>query len=55
MWFRVKVVTPSQYQSWLASYNNPTAAAAAKSAGTATKQQVSSIVPSKPTSSKGDN
>ncbi len=55
MWFRVKVVTPSQYQAWLASYDNPTAAAAAKSAGKATKQQVSSIVPSKTTSSKGDN
>jgi cytochrome c oxidase subunit 2 len=55
MWFRVKVVTPAQYQAWLASYNNPTAASAAKAAGTATKQQISSIVPSKRTTSKGDN
>ena len=55
MWFRVKVVTPDQYQAWLASYDNPTAASAAKAAGVATKQQISSIVPSKPTSSKGDN
>jgi heme/copper-type cytochrome/quinol oxidase subunit 2 len=55
MWFRVKVVTPTQYQAWLASYNNPSAASAAKSAGAATKQQISSIVPSKPTSSKGAN
>jgi heme/copper-type cytochrome/quinol oxidase subunit 2 len=55
MWFRVKVVTPAQYQAWLAGYNNPTAASAAKAAGTATKQQISSIVPSKRTTSKGDN
>jgi cytochrome c oxidase subunit 2 len=46
MWFKVKVVTPSQYTSWLQSNYNPTAYAAAQSA---TKQQTSSIVPTKPT------
>jgi cytochrome c oxidase subunit 2 len=55
MWFRVKVVSPAQYQTWLASYNNPAAEAAAKAAAKATRQQVSSVVPSKPTSSGTDN
>jgi cytochrome c oxidase subunit 2 len=55
MWFRVKVVTPTQYQAWLASYNNPSAASAAKNAGKATGQQTSSIVPSKSTTSTPDN
>ncbi len=46
MWFRVKVVTPSQYNTWLTSHYNPVAAAAAASA---TKQQTSSVVPTKRT------
>jgi cytochrome c oxidase subunit 2 len=46
MWFKVKVVTPSQYTSWLQSNYNPTAYAAAQSA---TNQQTSSIVPTKTT------
>ncbi len=46
MWFKVKVVTPSQYSAWLQSHYNPTAYAAAQAA---TKQQTSSIVPTKPT------
>lgn len=44
MWFRVKVVSDSQYQTWLAGHYNPTAYAAAQAA---TKQQTSSIVPTK--------
>ncbi len=46
MWFRVKVVSDSEYSSWLQSHYNPTAYAAATAA---TKQQTSSIVPTKPT------
>jgi cytochrome c oxidase subunit 2 len=46
MWFKVKVVTPSQYTTWLQSNYDPTAYAAAQSA---TKQQTSSVVPTKPT------
>ncbi|HWD95858.1 MAG TPA: cytochrome c oxidase subunit II [Acidimicrobiales bacterium] len=46
MWFKVKVVTPSQYSTWLQSNYDPTAYAAAQAA---TKQQTSSIVPTKPT------
>ena len=46
MWFKVKVVTPSQYTAWLQSNYDPTAYAAAQAA---TKQQTSSIVPTKPT------
>lgn len=52
MLFRVKVVTPAQYQAFLSSYTNGAAAAAA---ATATGQQTSSITPSKSTSSQGDN
>ena len=52
MWFRVKVVTPTQYAAWLASFHNSAAAAAAAAA---TKQQTSSVVPTKPYSSEGDN
>jgi heme/copper-type cytochrome/quinol oxidase subunit 2 len=33
MWFRVKVVTPTQYQAWLASYNNPAAASRRQGGG----------------------
>jgi cytochrome c oxidase subunit 2 len=50
MFFQVKVVTPSQYTAWLASTANPAAAQAAK---TATQQQTSTHVPSKPTKSRG--
>ena len=46
MWFRVKVVTQSQYSAWLASKADAATAAAAASA---TNQQTSSIVPTKPT------
>lgn len=46
MLFRVKVVTPSQYDAWLKSHYNPTAYAAAAAA---TKQQTSSVVPTKST------
>jgi cytochrome c oxidase subunit 2 len=46
MWFKVKVVTPSQYTTWLQNNYDPTAYAAAQSA---TKQQTSSVVPTKPT------
>ncbi len=46
MWFRVKVVSDSEYDSWLHSHYNPVAYAAAAAA---TKQQTSSVVPTKPT------
>ena len=52
MVFRVKVVTRSQYEAWLASRANAGVAQASRSA---TNQQTSSIVPTKPTKSKGDN
>ncbi len=48
MWFRVKVVSQSEYANWIASFNNPAAEAAAKAANKTTNQQTSSIVPSKP-------
>ncbi len=48
MWFRVKVVSQSQYATWLKSKANAAAAAAAQAA---TNQQTSSIVPTKPTKS----
>jgi cytochrome c oxidase subunit II len=44
MWFRVKVVSDSEYTSWLHSHYNPTAYAAATAA---TNQQTSSVVPTK--------
>ncbi len=46
MWFRVKVVSASAYSAWLSANANTGAAAAASSA---TNQQTSSIVPTKPT------
>ena len=55
MWFRVKVVTQAQYEAWIQGFNNPTAQAAAKAAATAQKQQISTLVPSKQTSSHGVN
>jgi cytochrome c oxidase subunit 2 len=48
MWFRVKVVSQSQYAAWLKNRAN---AAAAAAAAAATNQQTSSIVPTKPTKS----
>jgi cytochrome c oxidase subunit II len=50
MFFRIKVVTPAQFQAWEATFTN---AAAAQAASQATNQQTSSIVPSKSTSSHG--
>jgi cytochrome c oxidase subunit 2 len=50
MFFRVKVVSPSQYQTFISSFTNAAAAAAASKA---TSQQTSSITPSKPYSSQG--
>jgi heme/copper-type cytochrome/quinol oxidase subunit 2 len=55
MWFRVKVVTQAQYQAWIQSFNNPTAQAAARAAAKAQSQQISTLVPSKQTSSHGVN
>jgi cytochrome c oxidase subunit 2 len=46
MWFRVKVVTDSQYTTWLKSKAN---AAEAAAEAAATNQQTSSVVPTKPT------
>jgi cytochrome c oxidase subunit 2 len=52
MVFRVKVLSQGDYTTWLASQANATAAQAAQ---TATNQQTSSIVPTKPAKSHGDN
>ena len=52
MWFRVKVVSQSDYQAWIATFDNPAAAAAAKAAQKTTAQQTSSLVPSKSSSTK---
>jgi cytochrome c oxidase subunit 2 len=52
MVFRVKVVSQANYTAWLTSQANVGAAQAAQ---TATKQQTSSIVPTKPAKSEGDN
>lgn len=48
MWFRVKVVSQSAYATWIASFNNPAAEAAAKAAAKTSSQQLSSVVPTKP-------
>ena len=50
MFFKVKVVTGAEYRAWLNANANATTASADQSA---TNQQTSSIVPSKPTSSTG--
>ncbi|HVB51574.1 MAG TPA: cytochrome c oxidase subunit II [Acidimicrobiales bacterium] len=50
MFFRVKVVSQSQYSAWLSSEAN---VLAAKAAQIATNQQTSSITPTKPNKSKG--
>ncbi len=47
MWFNVKVVTPSQYTAWLASFHGSAAATAAAAAAAAVRQQTSSLVPTK--------
>ena len=52
MVFRVKVVTPTQYSAWLAANANSLAASAAQSA---TGQQTSSVVPTKPAYGGGSN
>jgi cytochrome c oxidase subunit II len=50
MFFKVKVVTQAQYQSWLSTFTDSAAAAAAAKA---LRQQLSSQVPTNPTSSHG--
>jgi cytochrome c oxidase subunit 2 len=52
MVFRVKVVSQSDYTAWLAKEANATVAQASR---TATNQQTSSIVPTKPAKSEGNN
>ena len=52
MYFQVKVVTMGQYNAWLSSNANPSAAQASN---TANQQQTSTQVPSKPTASSGAN
>ena len=52
MFFRVRVVTPTQYQAWLTANANSVAATAAAKA---TKQQTSTHTPTKPTLSGGAN
>lgn len=52
MFFQVKVVTMPQFNAWLSSKAN---AATALAAEKATNQQTSSVVPTKPFKSQGDN
>jgi len=52
MWFRVKVVSQSQYAAWIATFDNPADAAAAKAAAKTTYQQTSAIVPAKGSTTK---
>jgi cytochrome c oxidase subunit 2 len=52
MFFRVKVVSQSEYAAWLASNAN---AGAAQAAQAATNQQTSSVVPTKSSKSEGNN
>ncbi len=52
MWFRVKVVTQSQYAAWIATFNNPADEAAAKAAAKTTYEQTSAIVPAKGSTTK---
>jgi cytochrome c oxidase subunit 2 len=52
MFFRVKVVSQSEYATWLASNAN---AGAAQAAQAATNQQTSSVVPTKSSKSEGNN
>jgi cytochrome c oxidase subunit 2 len=52
MFFKVKVVTPSEYAAWLATFSD---SAAAQAAANATSQQTSTHVPSKSTASLGAN
>jgi cytochrome c oxidase subunit 2 len=47
MWFRIKVVTASQYAQWVTTFNNPAAAAAAAAAIKTTKEELASGVASK--------
>ena len=55
MFFQVKVVSPSDYRTWLATFNNAAGQSAASAAQTAQQQQSATIVPAKPTSSHGVN
>lgn len=52
MWFRVKVVSMSEYHTWL---HNQANVAAAQASSTATKQQINANVPTKVTKSSGVN
>lgn len=51
MYFKVKVVSPADYQQWLRSFNSAKDAAAAKAAMTALQQVLATGVPSKITNS----
>ena len=55
MYFRVKVVTPSEFKAWVAKFNTPEGARAAEAAALASKQQLSSIIPTRPTTNHGVN
>jgi cytochrome c oxidase subunit 2 len=47
MWFRIKVVTASQYAQWITTFNNPAAAIAAAAAIKTTNEELASGVASK--------
>jgi cytochrome c oxidase subunit 2 len=53
MWFRVKVVPKDEFTQWIARFNTPAGARAAEAAALATKQQLSSLTPTKPATSTG--
>jgi cytochrome c oxidase subunit II len=53
MFFRVKVVTPSQYQAWLAGFDNAQSATNASAAQSAQNSQTATHVPARATSSSG--
>lgn len=55
MYFKVKVVTQSEYQQWLATFNTPEGIAAAKVAKAVLQQQMSAHVPVNTEFSRGGN
>jgi cytochrome c oxidase subunit II len=55
MWFRVHVVTPTQYQSWLTTMAANAKALSTSAAGQATLQQQSAGIPIKPDYGGGTN
>ncbi len=55
MYYKVKVVTQAEYQTWLSSFNTPEGKAAADAAKKVLKEQMSAHVPVKTEISRGAN